>query len=112
MPANSVAKFISDDEGRRVMSTGECCECGAQQEIACQHCDAEEGWISVEEFQSTPGECWCWIVYKGQVVEAYHDYKKHFRFYRSSYTCYMTECISAVMPWPLPSPPEVMKDKV
>jgi len=68
-------------------------------------------WISVQEFQSTPNEGWCWIVYKGRVTEAYHDYKKHFRFHKSSYICYMTECISYVMPWPLPEPPRSKDDE-
>jgi len=31
------------------MSIGECCECGAQQEMTCIHCDKQSGWISVED---------------------------------------------------------------
>lgn len=62
-------------------------------------------WISVEEFQLEANEGWCWIVYKGRVVEAYHDHDGRFRFGRYSTNCYMTECISWVMPWVVPQPP-------
>jgi hypothetical protein len=63
-------------------------------------------WITLEQFQSEANEGWCWIVYKGRVTEAYHDHVGFFKFHRLSDNCYMTECISAVMPFDRPAPPQ------
>lgn len=65
-------------------------------------------WVSVETFQQEANEMWCWIKYKGRVVHAYHDHNEIFRFHIHSSNCYMTECISAVMP--LPTPPTNERD--
>lgn len=60
-------------------------------------------WISVEELGAYEG--WCWIVYKGRVVESFRDHEYAFRFNRWSNNVYMEECISAVIPWLSPPPP-------
>lgn len=68
-------------------------------------------WVSVEEFQQEPNEGECFILYKGRVVFAYHDHRERFMFGKYSNNCYMTECISAVMPIVIPSPPTNKGDK-
>jgi hypothetical protein len=67
---------------------------------------AGDEWQSVEEFQSVPNEGLCWIIYKGRVVEAYHDHNEVFRFHKHSTNCYMTECIPYAMPINAPQPPQ------
>ena len=64
-----------------------------------------DGWVSVDEFQQEPNEGECFIVYKGRVLIAYHDHREYFLFSKYASNCYMTECISAVMPIYYPSPP-------
>ena len=63
-------------------------------------------WKTVPQFQSEPNEGWCWISYKGKVVEAYHDHEGLFRFCKHSRSVYMTECITAVLAWPVPDAPK------
>ena len=77
---------------------------------ALQEAQKARSWQPVGKFQQEANEGWCWIVYKGRVTEAYHDHNQFFRFHRLSDNCYMTECISAVMPWDRPSPPETNKE--
>lgn len=62
-------------------------------------------WLTVDEFQATGYEGWCWISYKGRVTEAYHNHKGEFRFHSLSQNVFMTECIRAVMHWPCPEGP-------
>ena len=62
-------------------------------------------WQSVELFQMEPNVGYCWIVHKGKVIPAYHDEREMFRCNKTSRECYMTECISKVMPWPKPDAP-------
>ena len=66
-----------------------------------QNCE----WVTVQQFQQEANEGWCWIAYKGRVVEAYHDYHGRFRFHRMSDNVYLTECIAYVMPWYRPELP-------
>lgn len=63
-------------------------------------------WVSVEEFQMKHNEGYCRIVYKGRVTEAYHDHNQKFLFSKMSRECFLTECITAVMPIAMPTPPE------
>lgn len=68
-------------------------------------------WISIEEFlDNQESEQHCWIVFKGQVKNAYF-YKGAFNFAQLSATAYLTKCISAVMPIREPQPPEVSDDE-
>lgn len=73
---------------------------------ALQEAQKAAQWQTVEQFQSEANEGWCWIVYKFRVTEAYHDHEQRFRFHRLSTNVFMTECISAVMPWDRPAPPD------
>ena len=65
------------------------------------------GWQTISDFQSIANEGWCWIYYKGRVVEAYHDHKQNFRFHKHSDNVYMTECITHAMPWYMPPSPAI-----
>lgn len=69
------------------------------------------GWLTLDEFNQEANEGWCWIVYKGRVTEAYHDHQGHFRFHRLSQNVYLSECISAVMPWPYPEAPTELENQ-
>ena len=62
-------------------------------------------WQTLEEFTETPNEGWCWIAYKGRVVEAYHDHKGLFRFSPYSENVYLTECITAAQAMVMPDRP-------
>ncbi len=53
-------------------------------------------WITVDEFQKESNEDYCWIVYKGRVVEAYHNHKQHFMASKYSDNRYLEECITCV----------------
>lgn len=83
-----------------------CYACGVDLE------QSQPKWVSVEEFlDKQESEQHCWIVFKGQVKNAYF-YKGMFNFAQLSATAYLTECISAVMPIVEPQPPEVSDDEV
>ncbi len=62
-------------------------------------------WVAAEEMSTDSYEGWCWIVYKGRVVEAYRDHDYRYMFGRMSSNVYMRESISHVMKWPYPEPP-------
>ena len=63
-------------------------------------------WQSVEEFKEQEHVGWCWIVYKGRVVEAFYVIPQGiFRFSKYSCNCYMTECITHVRTWDKPELP-------
>lgn len=62
-------------------------------------------WQTLQEFQSEANEGYCWIQYKGRVTIAYHNHDQIFMFTQHSSNCFMTECISAVMPIIAPQPP-------
>lgn len=64
-------------------------------------------WLTIAEMCGGSYEGWCWIVYKGRVVEAYRDHEYNYRFGKHSQHVYLSECITHVMAWPLPSAPEV-----
>ena len=64
----------------------------------------QDKWLSVEEFKKLNNIGWCWIVYKGQVIEAFY-YEGIFRFHKTSCNCYMTECITHVKTWDKPELP-------
>lgn len=64
-----------------------------------------DGWISQRHIQATGFSGWCWIVHKGKVQEAYRDKKGAYRFHAGSSDCYMSECVTFVMPWQRPQPP-------
>lgn len=70
--------------------------------------DKSNEWMTIDEFQQESNEGWCWIVYKGRVVVAYHDYRQKFRPNRLSDNMFMTECISHAMPIRNPDPPDVL----
>jgi len=69
-------------------------------------------WISVDECQEESNQGWCWVVYNGRVVSAYHDHKGVFRVSDYTDNFYMTECISAVMVWEKPAPPTKQHKRV
>ena len=64
----------------------------------------QDEWQSVEDFKEQNHIGWCWIVYKGRVVEAFY-YQDIFRFSKNSCSCYMTECITHVKTWDKPDLP-------
>ncbi len=70
----------------------------------CELPDAK--WILFEEFDLEPNEGWCWITYKGRVVEAYRDYTGTFKFSPYSENCYLNECISHAQLMIIPTPPD------
>ena len=63
-------------------------------------------WIKFNEFDLEPNEGWCWIVYKGRVVEAYRDHTGAFKFHPYSENCYLRECVSHAMCMIRPEVPE------
>lgn len=64
--------------------------------------DKMNNWTSVKAFQETSFEGYCYIVYKGKTLLAYHDHYGFFRFSMHSSNCYMAECITKVMPLEFP----------
>ena len=98
------------------MSNDQCKHCGSNGDtmVICKECmdvsmelaapeNSVQQWQSVEDFQKEANEGHCWIVYKGRVTLAWHNYEQIFRFSRTGAGCYMTECISSVM---VLNPPE------
>ena len=67
-------------------------------------------WQTLEEFTETPNEGWCWIAYKGRVLEAYHDHKGLFRFSSFSENVYLTECITAAQAMVAPAMPALRSE--
>ncbi len=68
-------------------------------------------WISAQEFDLEQNEGWCWIVYKGRVVEAYHDHQGCFLHHRHSNSAYMSECVSFVQKMIQPAEPCKLQPK-
>lgn len=64
-----------------------------------------DGWIAEIDIEVTNYTGWCWIVHKGRVVSSYRDKKGIYRFHEASPNCFMSECITFVMPWERPQPP-------
>jgi len=67
-----------------------------------------DGWVSVEEFIKTPSR-YCWILYKNKIHWASYSYcggQRVFFHDGNTTSCYMTECISAVMPINEPDSPK------
>ena len=67
-------------------------------------------WRTLDEFTETPNEGWCWIAYKGRVIEAYHDHKGLFRFSSFSENVYLTECITAAQAMVAPAMPTLRSE--
>ena len=72
---------------------------------------AERAWIPFDEFKDNGYEGWCQIVYKGRTTEAFIDSEYYYRFHKNSRNCYMTECISYVLPWPYIEPPQQQEEE-
>lgn len=72
------------------------CQCGYSSTLKIKQAKEKENkkWIPFDEFDIEPNEGWCWIVYKGRVVEAWRDYVGNFMFHPYSENCYLRECIS------------------
>lgn len=57
-----------------------------------------EKWISADEYQEIGKVGPCWIVYKGRIRGALMDERGFFLFSEGSKNCFMTECITGVIP--------------
>ena len=68
-------------------------------------------WQTLEEFTNEPNEGWCWIVYKGRVVEACHDHEGMFRFHPNSRNVYLSECITFAQAMVMPDRPGVSVER-
>lgn len=56
-------------------------------------------WITVDKFERTAEDQWCWILYKTRVTKAYYDTRlKMFLFCPMCTNAYMTECITGIIP--------------
>lgn len=75
-----------------------------------KECKELNPWQQIDEFEQESYEGWCWIVYKGRVVEAYHDHAGMYRFHRMSTNVYQRECIRAVIPMRIPHWQELPED--
>lgn len=64
-------------------------------------------WIPIDKFLKNPVEGLCWIKYKGQVRDAWYESSRcHFYYSHYSSSCYMTECITHVIPIKQPEVPK------
>jgi len=63
-------------------------------------------WQSLNSFQWKSIESFCWIACKGKVIHCWYDGEGYFRFNEHSQSCYLPECILAVMPIKEPQLPK------
>jgi hypothetical protein len=71
----------------------------------------QHNWQPFERFDIEPNEGWCWIIYKGRIVESYRDHNGQMLFYPNSANCYMRECITHAKPIIRPDIPEHLNEK-